>query len=138
MSSEQNKALFRRAIEAANAGDYATVWDLFTEDCEIIDHTGTPKTKQEFKADMEAWYNAAPDFHVKVEDVIADGDRVAGRYTETGTWTGPFMGMEPTGKAFSYPAIEIWRITNGKITGMWMARDLLTWSTQMGIVPATG
>lgn len=134
MSIEENKELLLHAIERANAGDY-DVWDLMEDDCEIVDQTGAQRTKADFKAEMDAFLNAFPDFHVEVEDVIAEHDRVVARYTETGTWKEAFAGMEPTGQEMSYPAIEIWRLADGRITGMWMARDLLTAFTQLGAIP---
>lgn len=57
------------------------------------------------------------------------------RYTERGTMKENFMGVEETGKKFMIPAIEIWRFSGGKLTELWMARDLLTQSIQTGLIP---
>jgi steroid delta-isomerase-like uncharacterized protein len=76
-----------------------------------------------------------PDYNLVIEDLIADGDKVTVRFSESGTMKGDFMGVLATGKSFMTPAIEIWRFENGRIKEMWMARDLLTTMTQTGVIP---
>ena len=80
--------------------------------------------------------SAMLDYHLVIKDLIAEEDKVAVRYTESGTMKGDLFGMAATGKKFSTPAIEIWRFENGKLKEMWMARDILTQGVQMGIFPS--
>jgi predicted ester cyclase len=79
---------------------------------------------------------AFPDFHLVIEDLIAEGDKVVVRLTESGTMTGSLMGVAPTGKKYTQPAIEIHRLANGKIINLWTVRDILTVGTQTGMFPA--
>ena len=55
------------------------------------------------------------DFHVTIEDIIAEGDKVWVRTKETATHTGEFRGLAPTNKKITYTAVAIWRIVDGKI-----------------------
>ncbi len=84
---------------------------------------------------MESFVKAFPDFHLDIEDMIAQDDKVVVRLTESGTMTGNFMGMEPTGKKYTQPAIEIHRIVDGKVTNLWTVRDIATAMSQIGMMP---
>jgi predicted ester cyclase len=76
-----------------------------------------------------------PDMHLAVEDVIADGDRVAVRWTFHGTHTGAFLGIEPTGRRVTMSAIEINRVEDGKIAEHWVQLDQLGILQQLGALP---
>ena len=135
MSAEKNKTLFRRLIEEANKGNFDAIWDTIAPDCVIVDETGKVFTKDGYRQRLNEVLAAFPDYHLVIEDLITDEDKVVARYTESATMKGSIMGMEATGKQFTCPAIEIWRFSDGKVTGLWMARDLLTQSMQIGIIP---
>jgi predicted ester cyclase len=79
-----------------------------------------------------------PDFTIKVEAMVAEGDTVVTRYTATATDTQGYMGMRPTGKRISTPTIQIFRLTDGKIVESWAARDDLGVLRQLGHLPAMG
>jgi predicted ester cyclase len=71
-----------------------------------------------------------------VEDVIAEGDKVVVRLTESGTMSGSFMGMSPTGKSFTIPAVQICRLVEGKLAEMWGLPDSGSQMRQLGLLPA--
>jgi steroid delta-isomerase-like uncharacterized protein len=135
MSAQENKATVRHIVKEMNKGNGAPFWEILAPNCVIHDQSGRPLTVQEFGQGMEELVRAYPDFQVVIEDLIAKEDKVVIRYTESGTWTESYMGMEATGKGFTNPAIEIWRFADGKVVEMWMARDLLTVLTQTGVIP---
>jgi steroid delta-isomerase-like uncharacterized protein len=135
MSVVENKAILYWTVERVNAGDFDALWDVMDDDCLVVDHTGEFRTKDDFRRTFEAFAHAHPDYHVEIEDVVAEEDRVAVRSTESGTWKERYLGREPTGRSAAYPAIEIWRFADGKVTGMWMARDMLTAAIQTGRLP---
>ena len=135
MSTEENKAIVRHAREEVNKGNLNAFFELVTPDCEILSWDGSVFEKQAFKQYMDEFIRAFLDYHLVIEDLIAEEDKVVARFTESGTMIGNYGGMEPTGKKFTYPAIEIYRLVNGKITGIWMARDILTAMTQTGLIP---
>jgi steroid delta-isomerase-like uncharacterized protein len=76
-----------------------------------------------------------PDIHYTLEDMIAEGDRVAVRWHWTGTNKGPFRAFPPTGKTFTNPGVGIFQFKDGKIVAAAMETDRLGFLEQMGIVP---
>ena len=80
-----------------------------------------------------------PDLHFDIEEVIAEGDRVACLVRSHGTNTGPLNGvMPPTGKRFNACQTHWFRIKDGKLAEHWATRDDLTAMIQLGLVPAPG
>ena len=74
---------------------------------------------------------------VTVEDMTAEGDKVAARFTAHGIHKGSFMNLPPTGKPITMTGIEIFRIENGKIAELWGEANLLGLMVQLGILPAS-
>jgi predicted ester cyclase len=68
-----------------------------------------------------------------IEEFIAEGDTVAVRYTERGTFRAPFRGTEPTGKSYELIAIEWFTLRDGRILRRWGARDHHAQRTQLGM-----
>jgi steroid delta-isomerase-like uncharacterized protein len=81
---------------------------------------------------------AFPDLHTAVEDVIAEGDKVAVRWTTRGTHQGSLMGIPPTGRQVTMTAIHILRLADGKIAEGWVNFDALGMLQQVGAIPAMG
>jgi steroid delta-isomerase-like uncharacterized protein len=81
-------------------------------------------------------HRAFPDLHITVEDVIAEGDKVVGRNSVTGTHQGEYMGLPPTGKPVAYNEIFIFRFVNGRIAETWGVVDVVSQMKQLGVVPA--
>jgi predicted ester cyclase len=70
---------------------------------------------------------------LNIEEMIAEGSRVAVRYRETGTFKAPAFGHEPTGKSYELIAMEFFEIENGKIKRRWGARDAASQARQLGL-----
>ena len=75
---------------------------------------------------------------LKVEDIIAEGDKVVARLTTRGTQRGAFMGIPPTGKQVTVTAIDINCIVGGKSVEHWLNMDTLGLLQQLGVMPAPG
>ena len=69
------------------------------------------------------WFTAFPDTEVSLDDVLVDGDRVAGRFTYTPTFQGEFMGLPPTGQPVVMHSIDIWRVADGMAVEHWDQLD---------------
>ena len=65
------------------------------------------------------WFTAFPDTEVTLDDVLVDGDRVAGRFTYRATFQAPFMGLPPTGQPVEMHSIDIWRVADGMAVEHW-------------------
>jgi len=80
---------------------------------------------------------AMPDYNVSIDDLIAEGDRVAARFTMRGTHTGAdFLGLPASGRKINVTGISIFRIADGKIAEHWANEDALGLLQQLGAMPA--
>ena len=138
MSTEQNKALARRYAQELEdffrTGDLAFVDRLFTKDA-LLHMVGVPPnvdTKQIFSA----LRLAMPDFRTKIEDIVAEGDKVALRISWSGTHIGELMGIPASGKHVNVTEMQFYRIENGRIAERWVEADLFGMLQQMGLVPS--
>ena len=123
MTLEANKALIRRIFEEViPAGDVAGMRELVAP--EWFDHDplpGPPAGVEGPEYVVSTMHTAHPDLPFTIDDLVAEGDRVAVRWTLRGTNTGPMLGRPPTGEPVELPAIVIFRIANGKIAERWAA-----------------
>ena len=87
---------------------------------------------------MKAYSIGFPDFNVTIEDMLAEGDKVAIRTTNRATNKGEFMGMPATGKQTIVPQMSILRIVDGKIIEEWTVANQLIAMQQMGLIPPIG
>jgi steroid delta-isomerase-like uncharacterized protein len=76
-----------------------------------------------------------PDLRFKIEDLLADGDKVIARTVFTGTHRGDFFGLCATGKPVAVSSIHIFRIDDGRIVEHWATSDDLAMLRQLGVVP---
>ena len=135
MSSDENRAVVRRWIEGFNDGDAQAEADARTADY-VAHFPGAPPL------DSAGWIQATgsfvagfPDLRLSVEDIMAEGDRVAARVTFRGTHTGPFQGIPPSGRQVTFTSIEMNRMVDGKVAEHWVEIDVLGWLVQLGAVP---
>ncbi len=140
MSIEANKELVRRYQEAHNTNDLDALNGIVAAD--LIAHSlmpGLPPGLEGGKLVHQMAVGAFPDFHATIEDLIAEGDKVAARMIFRGTHTGgEFMGIPPSGRPFAFSATAIFRIAGGKIVEHWGDEDALGWLQQLGAMPAPG
>jgi steroid delta-isomerase-like uncharacterized protein len=75
------------------------------------------------------------DPHFTIEDVIAEGDKVMVRWTNSGTNSGDFLGIPATGRSFTIGGIDIYRLEGGKLAEHWHQVDMLGHMQQLGLLP---
>ena len=92
---------------------------------------------EDFKRECSGLYNAFPDLHFTISDMVVEGDKVAVRYTWTGTHKGELEGIPPTNKKVTMWEIEIDRIAGGKFAEIWTRYDTLGLMRQLGLVPTS-
>ncbi|MFQ5821863.1 MAG: ester cyclase [Candidatus Heimdallarchaeota archaeon] len=137
--AEQNKAVVLRAWEEVmNQGNLAAAEEIFAAD--YVYHTaGSPDLhglEEGVKKPVSMFRTAFPNIHFIVEDMIAEGDKVAHRWTATGTHKGEFMGIAPTDKQVTMTGIVISHMADGKVVEDWSESDKLGMLQQLGVVPA--
>lgn len=138
MSTEENKALTRRFYEEVFNNKHMSGVDSFVAP-HLIDHSrppGAPGGIEGAKQTITMLLAAVPDLHYTLEDLIAEGDRVAVRYTISGTHLGTSLGMPPTGKRFTMPGVTLLRLEGGKAVEVWIVMDQLSMLQQLGLAPA--
>ncbi len=134
---EENKQLLRQTYERWwSAGDLQAVNEMV--DPAYIDHS--PETNEVSQPGLDGlkeliakYREGFPDMVETLEDVIAEDDKVVGRFHMRGTHTGPFLGIAPTGRRVEMTGIDVYRIENGRIVEMWYAEDLLGLVRQLGV-----
>jgi steroid delta-isomerase-like uncharacterized protein len=139
VSLEPNKELVRRLYEEAfNEDDLDLVDELVAPD--VVTHNpiilDAPTGPDSIRGGLEMIRKAFPDFHVEVEDLIAEGDRVAALLTMSGTNEGDYRRGGATGKRGTMRAFFIWRIADGKLAESWGLADRFGFLQELGIVPS--
>ena len=117
MSIEENKAIVLKAFEAAEKSDLAVLNELVAPD--YVNHTRPLHGRKEYIQWLIGHFKTFPDFHVTLEDVIAEGDLVCIRMTVTGTHTGEHRDIAPTGQKMKVRSVQIYRIVDGKVVEGW-------------------
>jgi steroid delta-isomerase-like uncharacterized protein len=143
--SEQNKAAVRRLIEeVCKRGNFAVVDELVAGDFLGHSNSAEDETRGTEEADGTTAYRqyfgalrgAFPDIRFTVKDQIAEGDRVATRWSASGTLLGAYMGIPPTGRAGLIGGITVYRIAEGKVAEGWTQLNELGMLTQLGVIAA--
>ena len=138
MTVDENKALVTRFIhEVFERGSADAVGELVADD--FVPHTwpGT-NDKAGLKQAMTRVARGLSDAEFRIDDLIAEGDRVAARLTASATQVGEFMGIPPSGKRYTIEEIHVFRIRDGRISEHWHQFDQLGMMRQLGAMPAEG
>jgi len=135
---EANKELVRRFTEATNAADWEALAAVVSED--FTRHSaataGPPVTSREAFIELqESFLVSLPDQHVTIQQLVAEGDLVAGLSTYSGTHTGPMGDIPPTGLPVEMPFMGLFRIESGQIVELWVEWDNVAMLTQLGLFP---
>lgn len=135
MSIEENKSLPRRSYEEIyNQGNLDVADDIYDENFVIHMSPSDLKGTKSIKEYALMLRNAFPDLKFKIEDQIAEGDKVATRWAVTGTHKGEYMGVAATGKFVSNTGISLHRIIDGKMVESWVSSDNLGVMQKLGAV----
>ena len=135
MSIEENKKIVQRYQEIYNSNDLDSLGEVVSEDLltpKIM--PGIPTGIEGAKAAHRIMLTGFPDYQTIIDDLVAEGDKVAARITMSGTNTGSFMGIPATGKHVSFTGIYIARIVNGKIVEHWGEEDGVSLLQQLGVL----
>ena len=133
---DANKAIIGRLSELWNTGNLAIVDEVFDPDFINHDPNNPGVTNPEsYKGYVPVIRIGFPDFHVAADDLIAEGEKVAFRWTINATHQGELMGMPATGIQVAWTGITIAHFADGKIVEMWWAHDHFGLFQQLGVIP---
>jgi predicted ester cyclase len=131
-SLERNKAIAREFVDRVFVHqEDAAIDELVAAD--FVPHTfgPMPPGREGLRAGMRRAGVGVSDARFEIEDMIAEGDRVAVRLTASARHTGPFMGIEPSGRRYEISEIHIFRIRDGQVVEHWHEFDKLALLSQL-------
>jgi len=137
MGATENAAVVRRLVEeAVNPGDVDLLGEFVCPDVAVYPGTvGAARPTagiDELAAAFRRFHSVFPDLHVVFDDVVAEGDRVAARWTATGTHSAEFAGLPATGRAARWGGIDFYRLVDGKVAEWWRNDDFVWLLQQLG------
>src|SRR5438093_9531370 len=137
MSTAQKKEIARRFIQALGTAGAAVVDDLAAPDLTLF-HPLLPEPLRgpaAYKALLTRFLNSFSGNEITVDDLLAEGDLVAVRWTWRGTHMGEFRGIPPTGKQVTTTGITLYRLAEGKVVEERAMEDVLGLLQQLGAIP---
>jgi steroid delta-isomerase-like uncharacterized protein len=133
--SEANKTVIRRLIDDFwNKQNFSIVDELCTPEM-IYQNDGASLRRQEVKALFVQIRTAFPDMRISIDDLVAEGDKVAVRWTSYGTHQGELLGIPATNRQMTMTGLTIYRIAGGRVVEAWSNADSLGVLRQLGVVP---
>ena len=133
---QQHKALVTEFFEQVlGRGDVDRIIEFMSDDYVLtIVGQPSPLDRQGHMMFVSQLRSAFPDWQEEILDIVAEGDKVVTRLRGTGTQTGEFQGIPPTGNTMQIESVNIDRIVDGKIAERWLLSDMLGALTQLGII----
>jgi predicted ester cyclase len=125
MSETENKALGRRLLGELRDGWHPATIEKYLAPGyrRHLNATSTPLTREEQRQRATRLRVAFPDAEATLDDIFAEGDRVAYRLTILGTHTAEFLGVPASGRPVAVSFIAIVRIADGKLVEEWGGLD---------------
>lgn len=135
---QSNADVFRQYLKDVwEGGKLDTLDDFFSPD--FVNHDpvpGLPANREGERRLVEMFRDAFSDFATTVETAVPEGEKLAARWTATGTHTGTFAGVPPTGKQVAMIGVEFLRFADGKIVEAWVNFDMAGLLQQLGVIPS--
>lgn len=138
MTSEANKLTMQKFVEFINTASEALAGELISTEA-IFHVPGRPEPMQGpagYLAIIGMMREGFPDIQWTLEEMVAESDKVAARFTMRGTHQGPFFGVAPTGKKIAVQAMNLYRLSNGKFVEERGQPDMLGLLQQIGAAPS--
>ena len=136
--SEENKALARKFFRMFELGDPGMADDIVAADYYNHDAPNPNLGLEGVKAGVTGFKNSLPDAKHRIAFQIVEGDKVATRYTWSGTHQGEYFGIPATGKQVKWTVTTTFKIADGKIHEAWINYDRLGVMQQLGVNPTSG
>jgi predicted ester cyclase len=129
VSLEENKALVRREQEE--------LWN-HTGNLDAAEELFAPEQAEAARQEAADFRQGFPDVVSTIEDLIAEGEKVAARWRARATHRGEYVGVPPTGREVEFTGISVYRIERNRIAESWTVEDELGLLRQIGAVPEPG
>jgi steroid delta-isomerase-like uncharacterized protein len=133
--SEEGKTVARRLIEELfNTGNLELADQVLADD--YVDHSPSHPDlpgPENVKRAVREWRAAFSDTLNVIDDMVAEGDRVAVRWTTHATHRGEFMGIPATGNPIAVTSFGIFRLSGGKVVESWDTFNVVEMMQQLAI-----
>lgn len=133
--STDAKMIAQRIMECLDQRDLDGVLALCADNTVWHGFAPQPLDNAGYRQAISVFLDAYPDSRFPIDDVIAEGNKVAVRHRLCGTHRSAFQGIPPTGKPVNVRAIVTFHIANGKVAETWLDADLLGMLQQLGAIP---
>jgi predicted ester cyclase len=131
----QNKEIVREFFSAIDAQNFNKLNELLSDDFSLnAAGLAQPWKKEDVFKDIRKYYTSFPDWSHQIEEMIAEGDKVAVKLTQHGTQKAQFEDIAPKGTKVTKSAMHEVTIVNGKIKEWWAIEDDLSLMLQLGLV----
>jgi steroid delta-isomerase-like uncharacterized protein len=134
--TEMNKTIALQTMEALHQRDLDSVRANMAADARFYGWAPEPLDADGHRAFMSALLSTFPDSNFLIDDVIAEGDKVAVRHRLQGTHQAELQGIPATGRRVEIGAIVVFRIEDEKVAEAWLNADIMGMMQQLGVVPA--
>jgi steroid delta-isomerase-like uncharacterized protein len=138
--TDTNRAVIRRFYEELwNSWDLSVADEIVAPDVRFRGSLGTSLTGIDaFKRYVERILTAFPDWHNRIDELIAEGETVVARMTWSGTHRGDLLGVAPTGRHVTYVGAAIFRLEDARIQVAWVVGDTQELWRALGVLEVPG
>ena|SRR6186713_1022719 len=136
MAQNENVAAIESAVAQMNAGNVDGYLELYADDLTVHGYPPGVEGKAGVSEFYRSFRSGFSDFELTIEDVLTDGDKVAGRYMIRGTHAGELMGVPGSGNKVELEGQSFFRFENGRVAERWQAMDAVPLLIQIGAMPA--
>ncbi len=132
---QQNEALVRSVFDRLSKGDDSVYQEAYAPEYGWYFPSLNPKalTREEETGFVRLFRAAFPDIRWDIIELVTGGDAVVARFVVSGTHTGEYQGLLPTGTKVKAGGLWMARIKNGKLIEVREETDLLGWMQQLGM-----
>ena len=135
MAQSENAAAIERAVEQMNSGNVEGYLDLYSDNLTLHGYPPGIEGKEGATAFYTAFRKGVDPFNLTVDDMIEDGDTLAGRFTIRGKHADELMGVPATGNDIEISGQSFFRFEDGRVVERWQALDAVPLLTQIGALP---
>jgi len=136
-ASDEYRDVIDRYLEGFNEQDLEALQETVSPDVVVhglIGVDGDVTGLEEYGEWGMEMFSGIPDAHIELGDFFVSGNKVASRWTLTGTHDGDLFDFPATGEAFEISGVAIFRMEDGKIAEKWYQQDDLGMLQQTGII----
>lgn len=137
MSTEENKAIARRCMDAITQKNFIAIDQMYAPTY-VRHDPDSPHvhSREDYRQYLAGLCTVFPDLRFTVEDLVAEGENVVCRFSVQGTHSYPWRGIPATGKQVMITGINISHIVENKVVEDWFNTDIFSLAQQLGVIPA--